>query len=152
MISSQIKFGAANAIPDSDGLFPVNVFSPAADNYINKLKVSLNYQGESEVYLRVKVLKEWKLEQKVDGLTEIAALSNSPLTAYDVLSGWYDKRKYDGYFYCKTPPDAGTAMNIPLITGASNYWRDPEYMPQVNDYPKLIMRMCVIAEAVQTNC
>ena len=151
LISADIKFGNSEAAKDTSGLIPVNVVSTTADNYIDNLRVSLNYKGESQAYVRVKVLEEWRLADQVDGITEVSAVPNTPLTAYDLADNWYDNRKYDGYFYYKLPLNAATETNIPLITGASGYWRDPEYLPQEDGYPQLTMRISVVAEAVQVN-
>lgn len=130
---------------------------PNADNYIGKLRASVQYQGAGVGLIRVRLVEEWSVTK--NGVRTVQPYQiNIPYVVSDAYtasnnanqSAWYDNRLNDYCFYYATPVYSAGTSTIDLIEGVDATGIDLGVLPidteinilfetdavQVNRYPQ----------------
>lgn len=129
---------------------------PAADNYIGKLRASVQYSGRGVGLIRVRLVEEWSTTK--NGVRTVQPYQLSiPYIVSDLYNGsganqtkWFDNRASDYCFYYATPVYSTGTSEIDLIEGVDASSIDLGVLPidtqinilfetdavQVNRYPQ----------------
>lgn len=132
--------------------------NPSAENYIGKLRASVQYKGRGVGLIRVRLTEEWSVTK--NGVRTVQPYQlNIPYVVSDVYSGsagsgnqskWYDNRLNDYCYYYATPVYSNGTSVIDLIEGVNTSGIDLGVLPistqvhvlfetdavQVNRYPQ----------------
>lgn len=144
----------ADIYQNSDGTITVDFENSSANNYIEKLRVDVNYTGKGEAYIRVKMLHQFIKTEVTD---EVSYDFNAELpytidtlytnSDYGNKAKWYDNRKNDLSFYYATAvytQNNNTSAKIPLITGFNAGGLEPSLLGST-------LKIAIEVEAVQIN-
>ncbi len=114
---------SASPYVNADGTFNVELSNTSAPNYIDNLRLNVNYTGKGSALIRIKAVHQFISNGKI-----ISVNAQIPYTVSDAYTSaytgnqlkWFDNRANDYCYYLATPvhgADNVTTYNMGVISG-----------------------------------